>query len=91
MNPDFAKLAESAGILGTRVVDPKDLQPALAAAFAHDGPCLVDVVVNRQELSMPPTITSEQAVGFSLYMIGAVLSGRGDEVIDLAKTNLFAR
>jgi pyruvate dehydrogenase (quinone) len=91
VNPDFAKLAESAGILGTRVEDPKDLQPALAAAFAHDGPCLVDVVVNRQELSMPPTITSEQAVGFSLYMIRAVLSGRGDEVIDLAKTNLFAR
>jgi pyruvate dehydrogenase (quinone) len=91
VNPDFAKLAESAGILGTRVEDPKDLQPALEAAFAHDGPCLVDVVVNRQELSMPPTITSEQAVGFSLYMIRAVLSGRGDEVIDLAKTNLFSR
>jgi pyruvate dehydrogenase (quinone) len=51
----------------------------------------VDVVVNRQELSMPPTITSEQAVGFSLYMIRAVLSGRGDEVIDLEKTNLFSR
>jgi pyruvate dehydrogenase (quinone) len=91
VNPDFAKLAESAGILGTRVEDPKDLQPALGAAFTHDGPCLVDVVVNRQELSMPPTITSEQAVGFSLYMIRAVLSGRGDEVIDLAKTNLFSR
>jgi pyruvate dehydrogenase (quinone) len=91
VNPDFAKLAESAGILGTRVEDPKDLRPALEAAFAHDRPCLVDVVVNRQELSMPPTITSEQAVGFSLYMIRAVLSGRGDEVIDLAKTNLFSR
>jgi pyruvate dehydrogenase (quinone) len=91
VNPDFAKLAESAGILGIRVEDPKDLRPALETAISHEGPCLVDVVVNRQELSMPPTITAEQAVGFSLYMIRAVLSGRGDEVIDLAKTNLFAR
>ena len=91
VNPNFARLAESAGILGIRIEDPKDLRPALETAFAHDGPCLVDVVVNRQELSMPPTITSEQAVGFSLYMIRAVLSGRGDEVIDLAKTNLFSR
>jgi pyruvate dehydrogenase (quinone) len=91
VNPDFAKLAESAGIRGIRVEDPKDLRPALTTAFAHKGPSLVDVVVNRQELSMPPTITAEQAVGFSLYMIRAVLSGRGDEVIDLAKTNLFAR
>jgi pyruvate dehydrogenase (quinone) len=63
----------------------------LTAALAHGGPCVVDVVVNRQELSMPPTITAEQAAGFSLYMIRAVMSGRGDEVIDLAKTNLFAR
>jgi pyruvate dehydrogenase (quinone) len=91
VNPDFAKLAQSAGILGIGVEDPKDLRPALQTAFAHEGPCLVDVVVNRQELSMPPTITAEQAVGFSLYMIRAVLNGRGDEVIDLAKTNLFAR
>jgi pyruvate dehydrogenase (quinone) len=91
VNPNFATLADSAGILGIRVEDPGDLQPALAKAFAHDGPALVDVVVNRQELSMPPTITAEQALGFSLYMIRAVLSGRGDEVIDLAKTNLFAR
>jgi pyruvate dehydrogenase (quinone) len=91
VNPDFAKLAESAGILGIGVEDPKDLRPALQTAFAHEGPCVVDVVVNRQELSMPPTITAEQAVGFSLYMIRAVLNGRGDEVIDLATSNLFAR
>ena len=38
---------------------------------------------------MPPTITLDQALGFSLYMMRAVLSGRGDELIDLVKTNLF--
>jgi pyruvate dehydrogenase (quinone) len=47
------------------------------------------VLVHRQELSMPPTITLDQALGFSLYMMRAVLSGRGDELIDLMKTNLF--
>jgi pyruvate dehydrogenase (quinone) len=89
VNPDFAKLAESAGILGLRVEKPEELRPALTQALAHDGPALVEVIVNRQELSMPPTITAEQAKGFSLYMVRAVFSGRGDEVIDLAKTNLF--
>jgi pyruvate dehydrogenase (quinone) len=29
------------------------------------------------------------AKGFSLFMLKAVLSGRGDEVIDIAKTNLL--
>ncbi len=28
-------------------------------------------------------------IGFSLYMIKAVLNGRGDEILDLAKSNLF--
>jgi pyruvate dehydrogenase (quinone) len=89
VNPNFAKLAESADIFGVRVEKPEELRPALTEALAHDGPALVEVLVNRQELSMPPTISLEQALGFSLYMIRAVLSGRGDEVIDLAKTNLM--
>jgi pyruvate dehydrogenase (quinone) len=89
VNPDFAKLAESANIFGVRVEKPEELRPALTNALAHDGPALIEVLVNRQELSMPPTISLDQALGFSLYMIRAVLSGRGDEVIDLAKTNLL--
>ena len=88
-NPDFARLAESAGMLGRRVEKPEELRPALEAAFAHEGPALVEVLVNRQELSMPPTITLEQAKGFTLYMLRAVMSGRGDEVLDLAQSNLL--
>jgi pyruvate dehydrogenase (quinone) len=89
VNPNFAQLAESAGVFSTRVERPEGLNPALTAALAHDGPALVEVLVHRQELSMPPTISLDQAWGFSLYMIRAVLSGRSDEVIDLAKTNLL--
>ena len=89
VNPNFTKLAQSADILGIRVERPEDLRLVLTEALAHDGPALVDVVVNRQELAMPPTINVEQALGFSLYMIRAIMNGRGDEVIDLARTNLF--
>ena len=88
VNPNFAKLAESADLFGVRVEKPEKLRQALTVALAHDGPALVEVIVNRQELSMPPTISLDQALGFSLYMIRAVLSGRGNEVIDLARTNL---
>jgi pyruvate dehydrogenase (quinone) len=89
VNPDFAKLAATANVFGVRVSKPEELEPALRSALQHNGPALVDVIVNRQELSMPPSITKEQALGFSLYLIKAVFNGRGDEVIDLAKTNLF--
>jgi pyruvate dehydrogenase (quinone) len=88
-NPDFAAMARAIGIHAIRVEDPGELRGAVASALAHAGPCLVDVVVNRQELAMPPTIELEQAKGFTLYMIKAVMSGRGDEVLELAKTNLW--
>jgi pyruvate dehydrogenase (quinone) len=88
-NPDFALIAEAAGIRGIRIKDPAKVEDGIAAAFAHDGPVLVDAVVNRTELSMPPTITLEMAKGFTLYMMKAVMNGRADEVIDLAKTNLW--
>src|SRR6266481_251795 len=88
-SPDFAKIAEGAGILGLTVRTPDQVEPMIAQALKHDGPAVVEVFVARQELAMPPTITLEQAKGFSLFMMKAVLSGRGDEIIDLAKVNLF--
>ncbi|UWF51791.1 ubiquinone-dependent pyruvate dehydrogenase [Pseudomonas sp. N3-W] len=88
-NPDFAAMANAMGILGIRVTASEDLEAALRRALAHDGPVLVDVITATQELAMPPTIKLEQAKGFSLYMLKAVMSGRGDEVIELARTNLF--
>jgi pyruvate dehydrogenase (quinone) len=86
---DFSKLAEAVGILGLRAERPEQLKTMLSEALQHEGPALVDVAVNRQELLVPPSINLAQIKGFTLYMIKAVLNGKGDEVIDLAKTNLF--
>jgi pyruvate dehydrogenase (quinone) len=88
-NPDFTKIAEGSGILGLRAEFPEQVEPMISQALKHDGPALLEVVVSRQELSMPPTITLEQAKGFGLFMAKAVLSGRGDEIIDLARVNLW--
>jgi pyruvate dehydrogenase (quinone) len=88
-NPDFTKIAQGAGLLGVRAETPDQVEPMIAQALKHDGPALVEVLVSRQELSMPPTITYEQAKGFSLFMMRAVLNGRGDEIVDLARVNLL--
>lgn len=88
VNPNFAALAEAVGIKGYRVESSETLRDTLTAALAHPGPVLVDVRVNRQELSIPPTISLDQAIGFNLYSLHAILSGRGNEILDLAKTNL---
>ena len=87
-NPNFAKMAEAAGILGLRAETPDQVRPMIEQALRHDGPVLLEAIVSRQELSIPPTITVDQIKGFSLFMIKAVLDGRGDEIIDLAKVNL---
>jgi pyruvate dehydrogenase (quinone) len=88
VNPDFAKVAEACGIFGRNVDDSADLEEVLRAALAHPGPALVSVKVDKHELSMPPTIDFEQAKGFGIYLIKAMLNGRGSEILDLAKTNL---
>jgi len=88
-SPNFAKIAEGAGALGLTAETPDQVEPMIAQALKHDGPAVVEVLVARQELAMPPTIALEQAKGFSLFMLKAVLNGRGDEIVDLAKVNLF--
>ena len=87
-NPDFAAMAEAMGVKGFRVEDPAKLEGTLKEALAYKGPVLVDVVSARQELAMPPKATIEQAYGFSLFLMRAVMDGRAAQVIDLAKTNL---
>jgi len=87
-NPNFAMMAEAAGILGLRAETADQVRPMIEQALRHDGPVLLEAIVSRQELSMPPTITVDQMKGFGLFMIKAVLDGRGNEIIDLAKVNL---
>jgi pyruvate dehydrogenase (quinone) len=74
---------------GIRIEDPAQIEDGIAAALAHDGPVLIDAVVNRSELVMPPAITVEMAKGFSLYMLRAVMNGQADQVVDLAESNLW--
>src|SRR6201994_1060737 len=88
-NPDFAAMAKAIGVHARRVEDPGELEEAIKDVLSHDGPALLDVVTNTQELAMPPTISLEQVKGFGLWAIQAVISGRGTELIDVARTNLL--
>jgi pyruvate dehydrogenase (quinone) len=89
VNPDFARVAEAAGVLGLTAAHPEDVRPMIARALQHDGPALVEVLVHRHELAMPPSISMEQVAGFGLFLVKAVLNGRGNQIVDLARTNLF--
>ncbi len=87
--PEFRSYDGGGGHPGIRLEEPDDIERGIAAALAHDGPMLIDAVVNRQELSIPPKITLEMAKGFPLFMVKAMISGHADEVVDLAATNLW--
>ena len=89
INPNFAAMARAIGVHAIRVEDPGDLDAAISNVLAHDGPALLDVVTNSQELAMPPTIALEQVEGFSLWALRAVINGRGDELVELVRSNLL--
>lgn len=88
-NPNFAAMAEAIGIKGIRVDSASTLESDLEVAFAHKGPVIVDVSIDRNELIMPPAIEMEQIKGFSLYMMKAIINGQGNAILDLMKTNLW--
>jgi pyruvate dehydrogenase (quinone) len=89
VNPDFAAMARAIGVQALRVEDPGELEAAIKDVLAHDGPALLDVVTNTEELSMPPSISLEQVKGFGLWALRAVIDGRGTQLIDVARTNLL--
>ncbi|WP_329568156.1 pyruvate dehydrogenase [Streptomyces sp. NBC_01361] len=85
---DFAAIATAAGARGIRVEKPTEVRDALRAAFAHDGPALVDVVTDPNALAIPPKITSEQLTGFALSASRTVLTGGVGRMIQLARANV---
>jgi pyruvate dehydrogenase (quinone) len=89
-NSNFAAVAEAVGVRAIRREDPGDVQSGVADALAHDGAGLVDAIVSRMVLPVPPAITVEMAKGFTLYMVKVVMNGHGDDLVDLAKANLWA-
>ena len=67
---------------------PDELDGALKEAFHHDGPAVIDVLTAREEILLPPKLMVEQVKGFTLYATRTILSGRGTEILELARTNL---
>jgi pyruvate dehydrogenase (quinone) len=55
-NPDFADLARACGGHGFSAREPSELKAALNAAFAVDGPAIVDAVVVSNELPNLPHV-----------------------------------
>src|SRR5207245_2001014 len=45
-NPNFAKLADAAGVLGLTAETPQDVRPTITQAIKHDGPALVEVLIH---------------------------------------------
>jgi pyruvate dehydrogenase (quinone) len=87
-NPSFAEVGRAVGLHGVRIEHPSELDDGLREALAYDGAAVIEVMTDRQELSLPPGITVAQAKGFTLWATRSVLSGRADEVLEVAKTNI---
>ncbi|WP_346922694.1 thiamine pyrophosphate-dependent enzyme [Glutamicibacter creatinolyticus] len=65
-NPDISAVAQAMGLKVQRVTDPQQLDAAVAAALASEGPYLLDIQTNPQEISLPPKATVSDAWGFAI-------------------------
>jgi pyruvate dehydrogenase (quinone) len=87
-NPSFADIARAVGLHGVRIERSSELEDGLREGLAHAGASVIEVMTVREELSVPPKITYDQARGFTLWATRSILSGAGDEVLEVAKSNL---
>ncbi|HEU4683898.1 MAG TPA: thiamine pyrophosphate-dependent enzyme [Nitrospira sp.] len=66
---DFVSVARACGVAGYRVEDPKLVRAVLRDAFRHDGPALVEAVVDPNEPPLPGKITTDQAWHFAMALV----------------------
>lgn len=64
--PDFIKLAEAYGIDAVRIMNPATVDSELEAAFAKEGPMLIEVIVSNSEHvtpMVPAGVPNDQMIG----------------------------
>ena len=72
-NPDLAAVARAMGLTAWRVESIEELDGTLREAFGTEGPVLVDVVTNPDEIALPPKIAVHQAWGFAIAKVKETL------------------
>jgi pyruvate dehydrogenase (quinone) len=77
-NPDFAAVARAIGFTGIRVDDPANVDEAVRQALAEDGPVLLDVLTNPEEISLPGKVKASQAWGFAISKLKETVLSSGD-------------
>ncbi|QUC57169.1 pyruvate oxidase [Streptomyces sp. A2-16] len=77
-NPDFASVARAMGIPGIRVTEPAALEDSVRRAFRTEGPVLLDVLTNPDEIAVPAKPTVEQGWGFAVAKMKEALRSIGE-------------
>lgn len=85
---NYAGVAAALGFHAVRVSDPARIADAYRAAFAHEGPALVELLTDPNALSIPPKIKGGQVIGFATAMSKIVLNKGAGEVVSMARSNL---
>ena len=66
---DFAMYAMACGATGLTIHDPNEAEATIRQALAHNGPVVVDCIVDQNEPPMPGKITTEQAIEFAKALV----------------------
>src|SRR6185312_1552410 len=85
---NYAAIAAAMGFHAARVTEPAGIADAYRAAFAHDGPALVELITDPNALSIPPKIKGGQVLGFATAMSKIVLNKGAGEAVSMARSNL---
>lgn len=85
---NFADIAAGMGIKSIRVEKPKEVRKAVREALAYDGPVVVEFVTDPNALSIPPTLSIDQLLGFSKAAARTVFDGGVGHMVDMAASNL---
>jgi pyruvate dehydrogenase (quinone) len=73
---DIAGIARACGMHAVRVTDPHALDEGIRSVLAHQGPALLDVVTNPDEISIPGKVKPGEAWGFAIAKLTETIESR---------------
>ena len=87
-NPDFSRVADAIGLKGVRLDDPRTVRETVQQVLDHEGPVLVDAMVDPNALAMPPHVNKQMVSRFGFSEMKQIMHGEGGNVVKNVEKNI---
>lgn len=86
-NTNFTHITKTYNITNIHIKKTSKINKTLQHTFSINNPILINIIITKKKLTIPPQIKLKQTKNFNLYILHTIINKHNNKIIKLTKTN----